>query len=56
MTISTELSENSKELVLDRMDIFWIKIHMNIELKHWGSFFLFADVQFFSQQLKFWEW
>lgn len=29
VTISTKQSENSKEFVLDRMDILWVKILMN---------------------------
>lgn len=33
MTISTKQSENSKEFVLDRMVIFWIKILMNVALE-----------------------
>lgn len=48
--ISTKQSENIKEFALDRMDFFWVKILMNIGFEH---FFLFADMQFFLQQLKF---
>lgn len=33
MTISTKQSENSKEFVLDRMGIFWVKILMNVEFE-----------------------
>lgn len=55
MTISTRQSENSKEFVLDRMDVFWVKTLINVEFEHEGSFFLFADMHFFLQQLKFWQ-
>lgn len=53
MTISKKLSENSKEFV-QKDGLLGKNTH---ECRIWtlGLIFFFADMQFFLQQLKFWE-
>ena len=56
MTVSTKLNEISMGSVLGRMEVFWIKILLNVQFEHMGSFFLYLLIcSFFLQQQKFWE-